>query len=85
MAKLQASLLIATYEMSHAIYPAAYMSVGYCVTQALTLGIQNKEAPQLLKSPRSWVEWDERVRVWWQIIIFDWLGLLNTRILVLGG
>jgi hypothetical protein len=72
MLKLQASLLIAAFETNHAIYPAAYMSMGYCVTQAFALGLQNKEAPQLLAAPLSWPQWDERVRVWWQVVIFDW-------------
>jgi hypothetical protein len=72
MLKLQASLLITAFEINHAIYPAAYVSVGYCVGQALALGIHNKEAPQLLKSCRSWPEWEERTRTWWQVIAFDW-------------
>ncbi|KAK5994448.1 Transcription factor BOA15 [Cladobotryum mycophilum] len=55
--KLQANLLIAVYEMGHAIFPAAYMSMGYCVTQAIALGIQNEAAPQMLPSPRNWLHY----------------------------
>ncbi|EHK42205.1 hypothetical protein TRIATDRAFT_229754 [Trichoderma atroviride IMI 206040] len=69
--KLQAQLLIAVYEMGHGIFPAAYVSVGCCVTQAMTLGIHNREAPQILEQPRTWVDWEERQRIWWFIVILE--------------
>jgi hypothetical protein len=69
--KLQAQLLIAVYEMGHGIFPAAYASMGCCVTQAMTLGIHNREAPQILEQPRTWIDWEERQRVWWLIVILE--------------
>lgn len=36
---LQAQILIALYEYSHAIYPSAYLSVGACVRYASLLGL----------------------------------------------
>ncbi|KAL7919735.1 fungal-specific transcription factor domain-containing protein [Trichoderma austrokoningii] len=69
--KLQAQLLIAVYEMGHGIFPAAYVSTGYCVTQAMTLGIHNREAPQILEPPRTWIDWEERQRIWWFIVILE--------------
>lgn len=36
---LQAMILIALYEYSHAIYPAAWMTVGNCVRYAAMLGL----------------------------------------------
>lgn len=69
--KLQASLIIATYELGHAIFPAAYTSIGDCARHGIALGLHNKLAPQMLRKPRSWVDWEERQRVWWFIIILD--------------
>ncbi|KAH6611618.1 fungal specific transcription factor domain [Trichoderma cornu-damae] len=69
--KLQANLLIAVYEMGHGIFPAAYVSMGYCVTQATALGIHNREAPQILEQPRTWVDWEERQRTWWLVVILE--------------
>lgn len=69
--KLQANLLITVYEMGHAIFPAAYMSIGHCATQAIALGIHNSTAPQILQPPRNWIDWEERKRVWWLVIILD--------------
>jgi hypothetical protein len=69
--KLQANLIIAIYEMGHGIFPTAYISMGSCVTQAMALGIHDRNAPQILEQPRTWVEWEERQRVWWLIVILD--------------
>lgn len=69
--KLQANLLISVYEMGHGIFPAAYVSVGCCVTQAMVLGIHNREAPQILEQPRTWIDWEERQRVWWLVVILE--------------
>ncbi|KAL7933909.1 fungal-specific transcription factor domain-containing protein [Trichoderma chlorosporum] len=69
--KLQANLLIAVYEMGHGIFPAAYVTMGCCVTQAMVLGIHSREAPQILEPLRTWIEWEERQRIWWFIIILE--------------
>lgn len=69
--KLQAQVLIAVYEMGHGIFPAAYVSTGCCVTQAMALGIHNREAPQILEQPRTWIDWEERQRIWWFIVILE--------------
>ena len=46
---LQAYLLIATYEMGHAIYPAAWMTVGSSVRYGQLLGLHDLErGPRLL-------------------------------------
>lgn len=93
--KVQAGLLIAVYELGHAILPAAYTSVGACARQGISLGIHKKNAPQILKKPRNWLDWEERQRVWWFIIILDrsantsafWITLLTdmSRYVTAGG
>ena len=52
LAVLQANILVTWYEYGHAIYPAAYMSAGWCVRYGNLLGINTiEEAPQLLAPP----------------------------------
>ncbi|KAL1966745.1 hypothetical protein VTN77DRAFT_3942 [Rasamsonia byssochlamydoides] len=69
---LQASLLIALYEIANAIYPAAYLTVGHCARLCHLMGIHDrKEAPQMLPILGSWTEAEERRRVCWAIIILD--------------
>jgi hypothetical protein len=51
---LQAGLLITWYEYGQAIYPAAWMSAGWCVRYGNLLGINGHEsATQLLGRPVS--------------------------------
>lgn len=67
---LQAGVLIAIYELGHAIYPAAFLSVGQCARYAAALEIEKSITSQILdKLP--WNEVEEQRRVWWSIIILD--------------
>jgi hypothetical protein len=72
---MQAQLLITLYEMGHAVYPAAFMSLGTCVRSGQALGIQweegVKEAPTALTRAMSWVQLEEQHRVWWAVVILD--------------
>ncbi|KAE8395988.1 fungal-specific transcription factor domain-containing protein [Aspergillus alliaceus] len=69
---LQALLLIALYEISNAIYPAAYLTVGNCARLGHAMGVhQRSDAPQMLNRPGTWVEFEERRRTWWAVIILD--------------
>lgn len=53
--QLQAKLLIALYEISNAIYPAAYLSAGHCARLGYTMGIhQLTSTAQLLPRPRKY-------------------------------
>ena len=67
---LQAGVLIALYETGHAIYPAAFLSVGGCARYAHTLGI-NVSRTLSTKRVLTLVEAEERRRVWWAIVILD--------------
>ncbi|KAF7590277.1 hypothetical protein BBP40_003014 [Aspergillus hancockii] len=69
---LQAGLLIALYEISNAIHPAAYLTVGHCARLGHAMGVhQRSNAPQMLNRPGTWVELEERRRTWWAVIILD--------------
>ena len=67
---LQAGLLISLYELGHAIYPSAFLSIGACARYAYALGIDGNATSQVSK-PFTWVEQEERRRVWWAIVILD--------------
>lgn len=67
---LQAGILLALYEIGHAIYPAAFLSVGYCARFAHALGINSGATSQISKVT-TLIEVEERRRVWWAIVILD--------------
>lgn len=67
---LQAAVLIAIYEIGHAIYPAAILSVGRCARYAASFGIDDTARPPTsMRLP--WIEEEECCRIWWSIAILD--------------
>ncbi|UKZ50454.1 hypothetical protein TrVGV298_004717 [Trichoderma virens] len=77
---LQSAILIAIYEIGHAIYPAAYLTVGACARYGIALGL-DKLLVDLTgenNAGRPWMEVEEMRRVWWGILILDrFLNLTN--------
>jgi hypothetical protein len=67
---LQAGVLLALYELGHAIYPAAYLTIGTCARYAFALGI-NIGAAVNPRKVITLVEVEERRRIWWAIVILD--------------
>jgi hypothetical protein len=72
---LQAGILISLYELGHAIYPAAYLSLGQCARLGHALGIHRKDVPQMLPRVGTWTEQEERRRVWWAVVVLERYGL----------
>lgn len=70
---LQADILIAAYEIGHAIYPAAYMTTGHCARLGHALGVHDRtHAPQYCKRRwASWAETEETKRTWWATMLLD--------------
>lgn len=68
---LQAMVIVLIYEVGHAIYPAAYMSVGSCAKYGLALGIDKQKEISSLTSVLDILEEEERRRAWWAIVVFD--------------
>lgn len=69
---LQSCIFIAIYELGHAIYPSAYMSIGTCTRYATVLGISWKPSRnQGLNTSQCWIDQEEHRRVWWAIVILD--------------
>lgn len=70
---LQSAILIAVYEIGHAIYPAAYLTVGACARYGIALGLDKLLADLTGENNagRPWMEIEEMRRVWWGILILD--------------
>jgi hypothetical protein len=67
---LQAAILMATFELGHAIYPAAYLTVGYCVRYGSAIGL-HKAVEHYSEEGFSITESEERRRSWWAILVLD--------------
>ncbi|KAE8454371.1 hypothetical protein EG329_005296 [Mollisiaceae sp. DMI_Dod_QoI] len=67
---LQSNVLIALYEYGHAIYPAAYLTIGACARYGISSGLDGTGTSQM-RSPCDWIEAEERKRIWWAVLIFD--------------
>lgn len=76
---IQAALLIALYELGHAIYPAGYLTIGHCARLGYAMGIHDRGMPQMLARPQTWTEQEERRRVWWGVIVLDRVVNLGHR------
>jgi len=67
---LQAGVLLSLYELGHAIYPAAFLSIAACARYAHGFGI-NVNGMLNTRRVLTLVEVEERRRVWWAIVILD--------------
>ncbi|KAH8658451.1 putative fungal-specific transcription factor [Xylariales sp. PMI_506] len=70
MLVLQSSVLLVLYELGHAIYPAAFLSLGTCARYAHALGIDVGNST-IGRRVLTRIEVEERKRVWWAIVILD--------------
>ncbi|KKP05384.1 hypothetical protein THAR02_02489 [Trichoderma harzianum] len=67
---LEAGLLISLYEISHAIYPSAFLSVGACTRYGLAMGFGGPNTLKL-RPPYNRSELEESRRLWWAIVLLD--------------
>lgn len=74
---LYAWILICLYELGHAIYPAAYLSIGVCTRYASALGLSKDNKHMKLQSS-DWIEAEEIRRAQWAIFILDWCALADS-------
>jgi hypothetical protein len=69
---IQSVVLLAVFEISHGLYPAAYLTVGRVARLATVAGLHNrKSAQQLFKPADTWSSWEEHRRTWWAIFVLD--------------
>ncbi|KAL6907335.1 hypothetical protein GGI43DRAFT_258588 [Trichoderma evansii] len=63
---VQAGVMIALYELGHGIYPAVFSTIATCARYGTALGIDELNATDLPSTSG-----EEKVRVWWGILIID--------------
>ena len=68
---LQAMIILALYEIAHAIYPAAYLSIGSCARYGMALGVDGQNSVDMNGRHLSLYDQEERRRAWWVIVIID--------------
>jgi hypothetical protein len=66
----QAMLLLALYELGHAIHPAAYMTVGSCIRYGNAMGF-NKIVEYNENETLNDIESEEKRRSWWAALYLD--------------
>lgn len=76
---LQAWLLVTIYELGHAIYPSAYMSIATCARYGSLLDLKCNRS-QVFRDSATWVELEERRRTWWSIVVLDRSVLLSLYV-----
>jgi hypothetical protein len=69
LALMQACLLLSIYEIGHGIYPAAFMTIGACAAYGFALALN--PTGTIYSEQFTWIEKEERRRVWWAIIILE--------------
>lgn len=67
---LNAGLLIALYEINHAIYPSAFLSVGACTRYGQAMGFGGPNTLKL-RPPYNRSDIEESRRLWWAIVLLD--------------
>ena len=69
---IQALSLLAVYELGHAIYPCAYLTIGRAARLCGLIGLHSrKHAQQLFVPPETWTMREEQRRTWWAVFILD--------------
>lgn len=69
---LQCITLIALYEVSHGIYPAAYLSTGHAARLGMMMGLHDtRNARHFFRKADTWTGCEEERRTWWAVIILD--------------
>lgn len=66
----QACILLTLYELGHAIYPSAYISIGACARYVTALGIDGKRRSHTTDAA-VWIKQEEQRRTWWAVVILD--------------
>lgn len=69
---LQATVLIALYEIAHGAYPVGYLSVCHAVRLGMMMGLHDrKHAAQLFGPSDTWTLREEERRTWWAVVVLD--------------
>ncbi|KAL6792854.1 fungal-specific transcription factor domain-containing protein [Trichoderma sp. SZMC 28012] len=77
---VQSLVLLAVYELSHAIYPGAYLTLGRASRLGILLGIHDRKNNQLFKPAETWTLREEQRRTSWAIFLLDRLMNIETNL-----
>lgn len=77
METLQGYILVAVYELGHAMYPAAQTSLGISLKIALSLGMGWNCSTEKTSSSMAWIDTEERRRTWWAIFMLERFVLIR--------
>ncbi|KPM43970.1 hypothetical protein AK830_g2628 [Neonectria ditissima] len=76
---LQSLTLLAVYEYSHGIHPAAFLTISRAARLGILMGFHDRKAStRLFKMPETWTLREEQRRTWWAIFILDRLVNIET-------
>ncbi|KAF1808080.1 hypothetical protein P152DRAFT_469187 [Eremomyces bilateralis CBS 781.70] len=77
---VQSLVLLAVYELSNAIYPAAYLTIGRAARLGILMGMHDRErAQQLFEDFETWTLREEQRRTWWAVFVLDRFVNIETR------
>jgi hypothetical protein len=68
---LQAGICLATYELGHALLPAAYSTIAACVSYALCLGFSWPAVSMAAVQKQIDGDEEEHLRIWWAIYLLE--------------
>jgi hypothetical protein len=69
---VQSLVLLSLYELGHAIYPTAHLTLAQAARMGTLMGLQSQtKASRLFAPANSWTLREEQRRTWWAILILD--------------
>ncbi|KPI37930.1 uncharacterized protein AB675_3015 [Cyphellophora attinorum] len=76
---LQATALMAIYEIGHGIWPAAILTVGNAVRLGHIMGLHDRDnAHQLFRANSTLTGREEERRTWWGVVVLDRIVTMGT-------
>ncbi|KAK2749732.1 hypothetical protein FQN55_002968 [Onygenales sp. PD_40] len=82
---VQSTVLLSVYEIGHAIYPAAYLSISRSTRLGTLLGLHNRMQLNFFTKPETWTHREEERRTWWATLLLDGFVLLGISGLPLAS
>jgi len=77
---IQAIVLLAVYELGHAIYPSAYLTIGRAARLGALMGMHDrKNTQQLFKAAETLTLREEQRRTWWAVFVLDRFANIGTN------
>lgn len=68
---IQCLVLLTAFELSHAIYPAAYLTIGRAARLGLLAGLSRRQIQPLFKPAETWTLREEQRRTWWAVFVLE--------------